>query len=110
MMVVKKQPIFEKTTAKNCHFLIDDCFFRFWFRFVYKLNYLNELGRRDRMLELARRDFDTFSGYALERYFTAKLVEEKRCTRIGGCGTEKVKTRSTSSARTRTQRHWDSTK
>ena len=83
-IVVKKQPIFEKTTAKNCHFLIDDCFFRFWFRFVYKLNYLNELGRRDRMLEVARRDFDTFSGYALERYFTTKLVEEKRCTRIGG--------------------------
>jgi hypothetical protein len=83
-IVVKKQPIFEKTTAKNSHFLIDDCFFRFWFRFVYKLNYLNELGRRDRMLEVARRDFDTFSGYALERYFTAKLVEEKRCTRIGG--------------------------
>ena len=36
------------------------------------------------MLELASRDFDVFSGYALERYFSAKLVEEKRCTRIGG--------------------------
>ena len=83
-IVVKKQPIFEKTASKNSHFLIDDCFFRFWFRFVYKLNYLNELGRRDRMLDVARRDFDTFSGYALERYFAAKLVEEKRCTRIGG--------------------------
>ena len=32
----------------------------------------------------ALRDFDTFSGYALERYFYEKLVEEKRCTRIGG--------------------------
>ena len=32
----------------------------------------------------ALRDFDTFSGYALERYFSEKLVEEKRCTRIGG--------------------------
>ena len=83
-IVVRKQPIFEKTSSKNSHFLIDDCFFRFWFRFVYKLNYLNELGRRDRMLDVARRDFDTFSGYALERYFAAKLVEEKRCTRIGG--------------------------
>ena len=63
---------------------MDDCFFRFWFRFVHKFDYLNELGRRDRMLELASRDFDVFSGYALERYFSAKLVEEKRCTRIGG--------------------------
>ena len=83
-IVVKKQPIFGNTTSKNCHFLIDDCFFRFWFRFIYKLNYLNELGRRDRMLDIARRDFDVFSGYALERYFAAKFVEDRRCTRIGG--------------------------
>ena len=81
---MKKQPVFERASAKSCHFQIDDCFFRFWFRFVHKLDYLNELGRRDRMLELASRDFDVFSGYALERYFSAKLVEEKRCTRIGG--------------------------
>ena len=83
-IVVKKQPIFAKASSKNAHFQIDDCFFRFWFRFVHKLYYLNELGRRDLMRETAERDFDSFSGYALERYFTAKLAEEKRCTRIGG--------------------------
>ena len=83
-IVVKKQPIFERTAAKHAHFQIDDCFFRFWFRFVHKLSYLNELGRRDRMRDIAERDFDAFSGYALERYFSAKLVEERRCTRIGG--------------------------
>jgi hypothetical protein len=83
-IIEKKQPIFEGTATKNSHFQIDDCFFRFWFRFVHKLEYLNELGRRDRMLDVAMRDFDTFSGYALERYFSEKLVEEKRCTRIGG--------------------------
>ena len=83
-IVVKKQPIFAKATAKNAHFQIDDGFFRFWFRFVHKLDYLNELGRRDRMRDIAERDFDSFSGYALERYFTAKFAEERRCTRIGG--------------------------
>ena len=82
-IVEKKQPIFGKPTAKNAHFQIDDCFFRFWFRFVHKLSYLNELGRRDRMRDIAERDFDVFSGYALERYFTAKIVEDKGCTRIG---------------------------
>lgn len=82
-IVEKKQPIFAKQTSKNAHFQIDDCFFRFWFRFVHKLNYLNELGRRDRMRDIAERDFDVFSGYALERYFAAKIVEDKGCTRIG---------------------------
>ena len=82
-IVEKKQPIFAKQTSKNAHFQIDDCFFRFWFRFVHKLNYLNELGRRDRMRDIAERDFDVFSGYALERYFAAKIVEDKGCSRIG---------------------------
>ena len=82
-IVEKKQPIFGKPTSKNAHFQVDDCFFRFWFRFVHKLSYLNELGRRDRMRDIAERDFDVFSGYALERYFTAKIVEDKGCTRIG---------------------------
>ena len=82
-IVEKKQPIFGKPTSKNAHFQVDDCFFRFWFRFVHKLSYLNELGRRDRMRDMAERDFGVFSGYALERYFTAKIVEDKGCTRIG---------------------------
>ncbi|MBO6120590.1 MAG: ATP-binding protein [Kiritimatiellae bacterium] len=82
-IVEKKQPIFGKPTSKNAHFQVDDCFFRFWFRFVHKLSYLNELGRRDRMRDIAERDFGVFSGYALERYFTAKIVEDKGCTRIG---------------------------
>ena len=47
------------------------------------MSYLNELGRRDRMREIAERDFDVFSGYALERYLIAKIVEDKGCTRIG---------------------------
>ena len=82
-IVEKKQPIFGKPTSKNAHFQVDDCFFRFWFRFVHKLSYLNELGRRDRMRDIAERDFGVFSGYALERYFAAKIVEDKGCTRIG---------------------------
>ena len=59
-IVEKKQPIFGKPTSKNAHFQVDDCFFRFWFRFVHKLSYLNELGRRDRMRDIAERDFDVF--------------------------------------------------
>ena len=82
-VIVKKQPLFEKTASKNCHYQIDDCFFRFWFRFIFKNRYLQELDRYDRMRELAERDFDTFAGYALERYFYWKFVEEASFTRMG---------------------------
>ena len=82
-IISKKQPLFEKPSAKNCHYQIEDCFFRFWFRFVFKNRYLQELGRYDRMRELAERDFDAFAGYSLERYFYWKMREERSFTRMG---------------------------
>lgn len=83
-LVSKKQPVFTKETSKNCHYQIDDCFFRFWFRFVYRNRGLMELERFDRMREIAERDFDTFCGYALERYFHWKFVEDSDYTVMGG--------------------------
>ena len=83
-IVSRKQPLFDESVAKNGHWQIDDCFFRFWFRFVFKYRYLIELGRFDRLLDIATRDFDTFSGYALERYFRWKFESEGRYTRMGG--------------------------
>ena len=44
---------------------------------------LLELERFDRMREIAARDFDTFSGYALERYFLWKFRETTDYTRMG---------------------------
>ena len=82
-VISKKQPLFAKSSSKNCHYQIDDCFFRFWFRFVFKNRYLQELGRYDRMRELAERDFDAFAGYSLERYFIWKMREGTSFTRIG---------------------------
>ena len=83
-LISKKQPIFEKTSNKNSHYQIDDCFFRFWFRFVFKYQYLVELGRFDELRSLVKRDLGVFSGYALERYFYWKFVEETSYTRMGG--------------------------
>jgi AAA+ ATPase superfamily predicted ATPase len=83
-IVARKEPLFGREGAKNGHWQIDDCFFRFWFRFIFKYRYLLELGRLDRLLEIATRDFDTFSGHALERYFYWKFASEGRYTRMGG--------------------------
>ena len=82
-IVKREQPLFDRENGKNGHYRIDDCFFRFWFRFVFKYRYLIELGRYDRLLEVALRDFDTFSGEALEGYFRWKFASEGRYTRMG---------------------------
>ena len=84
LLIAKKQPLFEKTGKKNSHYQIDDCFFRFWFRFVFKYQYLVELGRFDELRTLVKRDLNVFCGYSLERYFYWKFVEETSYTRMGG--------------------------
>ena len=55
-----------------------------WFRFVFKNADLIELKRFDLLRDILRRDYETFSGIALEGYFRQKFVEERRYTKIGG--------------------------
>ena len=83
-IVSQTQPIFEQSRNKNCHYRIDDCFFRFWFRFIYRNQAMIELGRFQELRTLTRRDIDAFSGYALERYFRWKFTEETSYTQMGG--------------------------
>ena len=81
-LIRRKLPIFSNARGKNSVYEIDDCFFRFWFRFIWKYQYLKELQRFDALREIAARDFNQFSGLALERYFRWKFMEEKRYTRM----------------------------
>lgn len=83
-LIAKKQPLYEKTSNKNCIYQIDDCFFRFWFRFVFGHQDLVEMNRLDELRRIAMRDFAVFSWYSLERYFFWKFVGEKRYVRMGG--------------------------
>jgi hypothetical protein len=80
----KKQPLFERSERKNCLYKIDDNFYRFWFRFIFKYNYLLEVKMFDELRGIVERDYDVFSGIALEGYFAAKFVEERRYSRLGG--------------------------
>lgn len=81
--ISKKQPLFEKTRNKNIIYTLNDCFFSFWFRFIYRYNYMLEIEAYNQIIEVVKRDFDIFSGHMLERYFYNKLIESGEYTRIG---------------------------
>ena len=83
-MIGKKQPILETNERKNCLYKIDDCFFRFWFRFIFKYDYLIEVRMFDELRGIVTRDYDAFSGVALEGFFRWKSIGEGRYSRIGG--------------------------
>ena len=81
-LVRRRLPIFAASSSKRSVYEIDDSFFRYWFRFVWKNLYLKELQRFDVMRDLAARDYEVFSGRALEQYFRWKFIEEKKYTRM----------------------------
>ncbi len=83
-VIAKKQPLFEKSSTKNVRYAIEDNFFTFWFRFIYKYSYMLEIDNYESLKTIINRDYETFSGLMLERYFRRVLIERKAYTRIGG--------------------------
>ena len=42
-LITKQQPLFEKSANNNDHYAIQDNFLCFWFRFIYRYNYMIEV-------------------------------------------------------------------
>lgn len=82
-LISKQAPFLSKSKSKNIHYELDDAFYRFWFRFIHKYNFMVEIGKFENLREIIRRDYTTFSGHVLERYFRQKISEEEDITRIG---------------------------
>lgn len=82
-LITKHIPVLTPGSQKNIHYELDDMFFRFWFRFVHKYNYMLEIGKYDKLREVIMRDYSTYSRHVLERYFRQKLAEEADITRLG---------------------------
>ncbi len=83
-LIVKRQPIYEKTSTKNVTYSIKDNFLTFWFRFIFRHAYMIEISAYRKLREVVARDYETFSGWMLERYFRETLIESEEYTRIGG--------------------------
>ena len=82
--ISKVQPLFERSATKNCKYRIEDSFFRFWFRFVFKYDYLIEVKMYRELRDIVERDYEVFSGHALESLFRQVFLEEHAYSRLGG--------------------------
>ncbi len=82
--IIKKEiPLGAKALTKNAVYTIQDNFFTFWFRFIFKYGHILEIGAYEQMRTLIKRDYTTFSGKMLERYFHAKAAESGKYTILG---------------------------
>lgn len=82
-IIVKQIPIGAKPLSKNAVYVIRDNFFTFWFRFIFKYMHILEIGGYSQLCTIIKRDYPTYSGVILERYFIEKAMESNRYTQIG---------------------------
>jgi AAA+ ATPase superfamily predicted ATPase len=82
-IIRKVKPILAKPGGKTQKYFIDDNFLGFWFRFVYKNRAALETGNYAFARSVAARDFESFSGQYLEKYFREKLALTGKYSIIG---------------------------
>lgn len=82
-LIDRKRPIFSKEGTQTVRFEISDLFLRFWFRYFTKYHYLVESENTERLGEIIKDDYPTYSGMTLEIYFRRKLIESKEFAQIG---------------------------
>ncbi len=70
------KPIGSKPNAKVQKYRINDNFLAFWFRFIFKYQSYIEAENFESLKKIIRRDFSTFQGYFLEKFFIELLKQE----------------------------------
>ncbi len=82
--IIKKiKPIFAKQGSRTQKYLIHDNFLNFWFRFIYKNKSAVEIGNFDYIQSIVKRDFSSYAGHFLEKYFIEKLKTTNKYSQLG---------------------------
>ena len=82
-LISKVRPIFAKPNSRSVKYQINDNFLNFWFRFIYKYRSVVEIGNLTYLMEIVKRDYQTYSVRILEKYFIEKMMEEGNYSAIG---------------------------
>ena len=72
-IIKRVRPIFAKEGGRILKYEIQDNFFSFWFRYIYKYKSAIEIENFEYVKNIVRKDFQTYSGKFLEKYFIEKL-------------------------------------
>jgi AAA+ ATPase superfamily predicted ATPase len=82
-IIKRNKPVFSKPEGRMQIYYIEDNFLNFWFRFVYKYRSAIEIENFGYIKEIVNRDFSSWSGKFLKKYFIEKLILEKNFSQIG---------------------------
>ena len=65
-LVKRKRPIMSKENSQAVRYEVADMFLRFWFRYFVKYQSYIEIRNYERLADIIKKDYPTFSGLALE--------------------------------------------
>jgi len=82
-IIKKVKPIFAKEGSRTLRYEIIDNFFNFWFRFIYKYKSAIEIENYNYVQDIVNRDYTTYSGKFLEKFFLEKLKLSNQYSNIG---------------------------
>ncbi len=82
-LISKIKPINAKPGARSLKYSVIDNFLNFWFRFIYRNRSAVETGNFLYIKEIIRRDYSTFCGKLLEKFFYNLFANENKYNRIG---------------------------
>ncbi len=81
--IIKRiRPFGAKLGSRSNRYLIEDNFLNLWFRFIYKYRSAVEIGNMEYVKGIVERDYDTFSGLVLKKYFRTQMIESKQFSDI----------------------------
>ncbi|MFI3259460.1 MAG: ATP-binding protein [Rikenellaceae bacterium] len=81
--IIKRiRPFGAKEGSRSNKYLIEDNFLNLYFRFIYKYRSAVEIGNMEYVKDIVLRDYDTFSGLVLEKYFRAKFIDSKEFSAV----------------------------
>ncbi len=83
MLIRSVRPVLAKPGGRIQRYAIDDNFLAFWFRFIYKYRGALEIGNYKYVRTIVKRDFSTWSGIFLEKYFREKIALSGNYTSVG---------------------------
>lgn len=82
-LIKRKKPILSKPGTKSVIYEIEDNFFKFWFRYFDRYQSIVAIKNFPLLKDIMEKDYPTFSGPMLEKYFRLKMMESHRFRDIG---------------------------
>jgi len=82
-LIKRNRPFGAKEGSRDNKYSINDNFLTFWFRFIYKYRSAVEIGNLNYVRNIVERDYETYSGLILEKYFRSSLIESGNFSEVG---------------------------